>query len=133
MRYLLRFNLFLMSELPNENQPELIWGNRLLSNFHMKVPRFCLISPSKGRISSSLNKGAACSLPFFDRIILTAFFVGDKFQVSGIGSGGFRGGPRGHGPLGLALFMPKKGLALLPPPPPPPPMHAFVRMSKSIR
>ena len=43
-------------------------------------------------------------------------------------SGGFRGG-QGTMALGLALFMPKKGLALYPPPPP----HAFVRMSKSIR
>ena len=34
-------------------------------------------------------------------------------------SGGFRGG-QGDMALGLALFMPKKGLALLPPPPPPP-------------
>ena len=57
-----------------------------LSNFHMKVPRFSLISSSKGRISSSLNNGPACSLPFFDRIILTAFLL-DTFksvQVSGI-------------------------------------------------
>ena len=81
MRYLLRFNLFLMTELLNENQPELLWGNRLLSNFHMKVPRFSLISSSKGRISSSLNIGA-CSLPFFDRIILTAFLL-EKFKQSG--------------------------------------------------
>ena len=35
----------------------------------------------------------------------------------GITSGGFRGG-QGAMVLGLALFMPKKGLALLPPPPP---------------
>ena len=61
MRYLLRFNIFLMTELLNENQPELLWGKRLLSNFQMKVPR---LSSSKGRISSSLKKGAACSLPF---------------------------------------------------------------------
>ena len=38
-----------------------------------------------------------------------------------INSGGFRGGGEGAMALGLALFMPKKGLALLPPPPPP--MH----------
>ena len=78
MRYLLRFNLFLMTELLNENQPELLWGNRLLSNFHMKVPRFSLISSSMGRISSPLNKGAACS---FDRIILTGFLL-DTFKQS---------------------------------------------------
>ena len=87
MRHLLRFNLFLMTELLNENQPELLWGNRLLSNFHMKVPRFSLISSSKGRISSYLNKGVACSLPFFDRIILTAFLLGafkqSRFSVIG--------------------------------------------------
>ena len=46
MRYLLRFNLFLMTELLNEKQPELLWGNRLLSNFHVTVPRFSLISSS---------------------------------------------------------------------------------------
>ena len=47
-------------------------------------------------------------------------------------SGGFRGGGgQGAMVLGLALFMPKKGLALLPPPPPPP--NAFVRMPKSFR
>ena len=76
-----------MTELLNKKQPELLWGNRLLSNFHMKVPRFSLISSSKGRISNSLNKGAACSLPFFDRIILTAFLLETlkAVQVSGIG------------------------------------------------
>ena len=71
-----------MTEMLNENQPELHSGNRLLSNFHTKVPRF---SSSKGRISSSLNKGAACSLPFFDRIILTDFLLETFKQVSGIG------------------------------------------------
>ena len=57
MRYLLRFNLFLMTELLNENQAELLW----VTDY---CPIFSLISPSNGRISSSLNKGAACSLPF---------------------------------------------------------------------
>ena len=55
-------------------------------------------------------------------------------------SGGFRRGGgekgvQGAMALGLALFMPKKGLALLPPPPPP--MHlsecpkVFGKMSQS--
>ena len=80
-RYLLMFNRLTMTESFVLNQEVTDRGDRPLSNFHIKEPHFNLINSPRGRISSCLNRGSACSLLFLESMVLTAFLFEIRKQL----------------------------------------------------